>query len=125
MIFFRYTHYLEEQVKELKVMLEDSYKQNDKLLDHILLLCQPKAAVTAGDMAKSIPSQPVHQIKRGEGHASCSCGWNFISDDPAELQNKISSHYRESNPPLKSTSRKSWPQIKNALQSKALEEPPQ
>ena len=121
-MFFRYTRHLEEEIKDLKAALRDLHQQNEKLLETILLLCKPKIT-TAGEMAHVV-KPPEHVMDKGPRHASCSCGWNCLNDDPGELQQEISAHYRKNlQPSVKAAGRKSWPQIKNVL-NKSLEEPP-
>lgn len=72
-------------------------------------------------LAEKPPVKHVISKDENETTANCSCGWFFRSDDPGELQQQISSHYRAS---VVSRGRKSWPQVKALVETAATSKPP-
>jgi len=106
-MFFRYTRFLEKENKQLKVRIECLETRNQELV--VKMFSRP-GSYGSPDEKK----QPGHSISRLENRASCSCGWVHVSEDPAVLQNAISSHYRDSISVQRG--RKSWPQAKAALE---------
>ena len=112
MNFFRYTTFLEDENRHLKDRVEKLEARNQELV--LTLTSAPyREAPKEASKAKS------HSISILESDAKCTCGWVIHEDDPAELQQAISAHYRQSSVP---SGRKSWPQVKNALETAAATE---
>lgn len=111
MIFFPYTRFLEKQLDRLEEKNAQLEQRNQELV--LAILEKTKISVTS-QFAPSETSTEKHKIQKSETSASCSCGWNYYSSDPAELQQNISSHYRKISLP---GGRKGWGQMKSILES--------
>jgi hypothetical protein len=106
MIWFRsrYTRFLEQQVTELKEQLQRE-REEHRLDVQALIPALRRASVKPAEVQTAAPAdtKKVHKITKAENNhsASCLCGWQYRSEDPVELQNEISAHYRTSFVPLK------------------------
>jgi hypothetical protein len=109
MSFFGYTKFLENENKDLKSRIESLEHRNHELV----LALFTKASI----VLPNPPKPQMHHITRGKDDksAKCTCGWNCIQEDPAELQQKISDHYRNFTAPLGRAS--SWTSTRNSLES--------
>jgi hypothetical protein len=121
MIFFgtKYVELLERELETARMEIERLRASNSHLTDVIVRMSSPATSSsapprTAADM---VQKKPLHQMKKAEKSAECLCGWHVLCDDPVELQQKVSAHYRETLQPVRSAGRKTWPQIKNMLES--------
>jgi hypothetical protein len=106
----RYTDHLELQVADLKSQLALERQEVRRLTEALVPALQRHAQSVAfvntrTHKATDIPDvrKSVHQIAKAEDQRSahCSCGWREESDDPVELQQAISEHYKLAFPPVK------------------------
>ena len=110
MRFWRYTAYLEGQVRYFQDRLENLEKRNQELVLSLF---------SKGLTPPEVKPQKKHDIqKKNETSASCICGWNFASDDPATLQMAISEHYRDS---VITGGRRKWAHMRDDAEEKALQ----
>jgi hypothetical protein len=107
--FFSYSKYLESQIKEKDARIEHLEKRNQELILSLF---------SKGLTPPEVIPQKKHDIKKlSETSATCTCGWNFASDEPSNLQMAISEHYRQS---VISGGRKKWTQLRDAAEDRAL-----
>lgn len=114
MIFFRYTRFLEKENAQLKDRIEALEARNQELV----LSLFNKVGVKVPER----PQPKLHKIDKDEKNtkATCSCGWIAVSDDPVELQQKISDHYRQGIAPISKS--KSWAKLRTELEAQAENE---
>lgn len=107
-MIFWYTRFLEEQVRVLQNRVEALEARNQELVLSI---------VNRTPLPEQKPVEPKHLMAKGEGTATCSCGWKAQNADPAILQSQIAEHYRKN--VISGSHRKSWTQIRTTLEQEA------
>lgn len=78
--------------KHLLSQIEDLKKERDEFKTKYFELVEKNSA----PLVKNPIEKPVvipHRIVKMENSAMCSCGWDYKSDDEAELQTAISFHH--------------------------------
>lgn len=120
MIFFRYRHYLEQQIEELKTEKAELMARNDKLVEALVPVLRKMNETMATTPKVEETARVAHRMNTVADSATCSCGWHANCGDPALLQQAISDHYRENIRSLRA-GRKSWPQVKQMLEGEQNE----
>lgn len=115
-MIFGYTKFLEAEIERLNRRIEKLEDRNNELVIALSSKPQPRPQ-PAQDPTASKPPQKHSILNNEDGNeAHCTCGWMFKSDDPGELQQAVSSHYRAS---VVAGGRKSWPQMKAVAEAEA------
>lgn len=110
----RYSQLLEDELIRARAEIDRLRENNTWLVDQVIKLSTPAIPVQPARTARDMVKKP-HEMSKSNSSAECSCGWHVHCDDPVELQQKISEHYREGIPTVKGAARKSWPQMKSIL----------
>ena len=107
--FSGYTKFIEKENEQLKLRIESLEARNQELV----LALFTKASI----LLPNPPKAQKHIITHGDDNksAKCSCGWNFASTEPSEVQQSISNHYRSATAPLGRTV--SWSTARQKLEN--------
>jgi hypothetical protein len=114
MRFFRYTALLESLNRDIRkenVVLMNRINSLEARNQELVLALFNKIGIKVPDKPEIKP----HKIDKTDTSASCSCGWKAVLDDPVELQQKISEHYRQGVAPLGRTT--SWSSARKVLET--------
>ena len=117
MIFFKYVGLLEKQNELLRQENERLNNRIAELTNAFIPALRQQNAISQNLQLVTPRVQHKIEHKDNDNFATCPCGWNSVSDDPAELRSSIEKHHRESLPSVKAEPRKSWPVIKAKLEA--------